>query len=87
MQKGIFFVAILLFLGLLVIIIQGDGIKGLATEYLTNKGYVCEGNYCFQCIINNVQCSCGTEICTCGDKTVDKKLCTVKLLWQEVPKD
>ncbi|MBI4141797.1 hypothetical protein HY484_02660 [Candidatus Woesearchaeota archaeon] len=88
MNKGIFFVATLLFLGIIVVIIQGDGIKGLATDYLTEtKGYVCEGNYCFQCVINEVPCFCETEICVCGGKTVDKKLCTVKLLWQEMPED
>lgn len=80
--------AVLLVLGLLVIMIQGDGIKGLATHYLTeNKGYVCEGNYCFQCTINDVSCFCSGETCTCGEKTVDKKLCVVKLLWKDVPKD
>lgn len=87
MNKGILFVAILLFFGLFIVLFQGDGIKGLATQYLTKQGYVCEGNYCSQCTIDNVQCFCETETCICGDKTVDKKMCTLKLMWKNVPKD
>ena len=88
MAKGIFFVSLILFVGMIVIMLDGKDIKGMVTEYLTNtEGYVCEGNYCYQCTIDNAPCFCTTEVCTCGDKTIDKKMCTVKLLWKEVPKD
>jgi len=85
MAKGVFFVAVFFFLGLLLIIFQGNGIKGLVTQYLTeSKGYICEQDKCYQCVINDKQCFCQTETCTCGDQTIDKKLCTVKILWKDV---
>lgn len=84
MAKGIMFVSILLFLGLLLVIFQGNGVKGMMSYYFLEKGYVCEGNYCYQCTINDVPCLCAQETCVCGDKTIDKKMCTVKMLWKKI---
>jgi len=87
MAKGVFFVTILMFLGLMLVLFQGNGVKGMMTAYFEEKGYVCEKNYCQQCVINNIPCTCKQDTCDCGDKTVDRKMCTVKLLWKELPKD
>ena len=87
MAKGLMFFSILLFLGIMLVLLQGNGVKGMIAHYLVKQGYVCEGNYCSQCIINNQPCFCKIDTCLCGDKTIDKKMCTVKLLWREIPKD
>lgn len=71
-------IIILAMVGIIILAAFGSGLKGVAVKGMAKElpEYSCgEGNICTSCIIESQTCSCGTDICNCGNKTVNKEEC------------
>jgi len=73
-----FIIIILIMAGIVSLAMFGSGLKGIAVKGIAKDlpEYNCgEGNICTSCIIEGQTCGCGTEVCDCGNKTINKEEC------------
>lgn len=71
-------VFILLLIGIMFTAFFGFGLKDIALKGMVEdiSEYNCGAeNLCTSCIIDGHLCNCGELVCSCGNKTVDKKEC------------
>lgn len=65
-------------LGILALSLFASNIKDISIRGMVEKvpEYNCGvGDLCTSCIIEGYTCSCGKEVCSCGNKTVDREVC------------
>ena len=65
--------------GMILLSLFSFGIKEIAVKGIADdiSEYNCYGDFCTSCMIEGHSCSCREEVCDCGEKTVDKKECSL----------